>query len=306
MNSLIPLQSIEQSLKTYKGLHAPAPEFGADIYAPDFDPGEIVLVSNNGAGNKGIPIRYDHLVIVLCINGQGHRRINHHRFQVMPHLVQIMLPGQIHSFSNITSDFEVYVLLTNISFLSKLHLPPAVLENLLHIDTDCLPSINLSKQEYAVWRTIFDQLDHEHRTQGKFSDEIMANQVFNLLWQIKRSLHAVAPENNKSGRQQGLFSSFRGLIEEHFQTKKTVQDYANLLYISPKHLSETVKQVSNHTALHHIHERIVHEAEYLLVYTNLSVKEIAHALNFENPSHFGRFFRKQKNLTPLKYRTLYK
>lgn len=282
------------------------PDFGVDIFQPDFTPNGIVLLSNNGLGNKGIPIRCDHLVIVFCINGEGHRRINHHRFQITVGSAHIILPGQIHSFSNTTSDFEIYVLLIDPSFLARFNLPTAVLDSLLQVDTDCVPNIKLNSQEFIIWRTIFEQLNYELKTKEKFTDDIIATQVFNLLWQVKRKLIHPTKLNIRTNRQQDLLANFKKLIESHFQNKKTVQEYAELLYITPKHLSETIKAITNHTALYYIHERIIHEAEYLLVYTDLSVKEIANTLHFENPSHFGRFFRQKKSLTPLKYRAIHK
>ena len=75
--------------------------------------------------------------------------------------------------------------------------------------------------------------------------------------------------------------------------------------VSAKHLSEIVKSATGLTALHYIHERVIQEAEYLLVYTLLSIKEIAFTLQFDDPSHFSRFFKKHKQLSPIEFRKLF-
>lgn len=303
---IIPFQTITQSLELYKSLHAPAPTFGMDIYSMNFIPKGIVLLSNNGEGNKGIPIRCDHFIIVLCVDGQSHRRINYHRFQITKHSAHIILPGQIHSFSNTTSDFEIYILLFERSYLSQFNIPSPILDNLLNLDGDSNPNMKLDSQEFSAWLSIFKQLDHELHSKKRYHHEIVITHIINLLLRIKRRSYNQSIPPHKSGRQNELFAGFKSLIEQHFQHKKTVMEYADLMNVTAKHLSETVKSLTNYTALFYIHERIVHEAEYLLVYSDLSVKEISHVLNFENPSHFGRFFKKHKGITPLKFRSLNK
>ena len=273
-----------------------------DLFSPDFVANKIVLLSNNGDGNKGIPIRCDHFIIVLCIRGESHRRINHQHFQITPNSCHVILPGQIHSFSNTSNDFEIYILLFEPSFLSQYNFAPLILENLLRIDSDCNPKINLDTQEFSTWLMTFQQINLELIQKKRYHKEIIATQIVKLLFLIKRKLYHNNLQTEKRSRQHEIFTTFKSLIEQNFQEIKTVNEYALLMHITSKYLSETVKKITNHSALFHIHERIIHEAEYLLVYSNQSVKEISHALNFENPTLFGRFFKKHKSVSPLKFR----
>jgi len=300
--NIIPFQSIIQSLNLYKQVHAPLPSFGMDIFKKNFKPDGIALVANNGEGNKGIPIRCDHYIIVLCKNGHAHRRLNHHHFQINKYSAHFILPGQIHSFSNSSNDFEIFVLLFERSYLSKLNLPAPLLDNLLQTDPNCSPNIQLSKEEFTNWYLNLQQINTELKEKKPLNQEIVSTSILHLLFQLKRkTLHQInsLANSNKSNR---ILFNFKNHIEQYFEIKKTVLEYAELLHITPKHLSETVKTLTNQTALYHIHERIIHEAEYLLVYTDSSISEISFQLNFDTPSHFGRFFKKHKNITPLVYR----
>lgn len=301
--TIIPFRTIGQSLELYKNLHAPSPSFGMDLYRKDFVPGEIVLLSNNGDGNKGIPIRCDHYILVLCIKGEGFRRINHHRFQIVPHSAHMILPGQIHSFNNTTNDFEIFILLFEPAFLAQLKLAMPVLDYLLDFDPDCSPNMKLEEEEFNVWLSAYKQINEELLTGEKHYSEIVATLILNLLFRIKRKVFRTGSLPEKRSRQWEILTSFRKLIEKHFLEMKTVREYADLLNLTPKHLSESVKSQTNHTALHFLHERIIHEAEYLLVYSHLSIKEISNALSFDNPSHFGRFFKRHKGITPLFFRS---
>ncbi|PWJ45017.1 AraC family transcriptional regulator [Sediminitomix flava] len=302
----IPLQTIENSLALYKHLHAPAPSFGMDIFSEDFEAKDVVILGNNGEGNKGIPIRCDHFVMVLCVSGESHRRINHHRFQIRPQTAHFILPGQIHSFSNTTDDFEIYILLFERSFLAQSKLIAPILDNLLQLDVDCTPSFELTKSEFEDWIHTYQQIAIETKTRDKYYQDILTTHISNLLWKVKRKTASKEHLNNRTNRQEELFTQFKQFIEKYYLEKRTVSEFAELLFISPKHLSETVKEVTNHTALYFIHERMLHEAEYLLVYSSLNIKEIADALRFENPTHFGRFFKKYKAVTPVQFRLMNK
>jgi AraC family transcriptional activator of pobA len=72
--------------------------------------------------------------------------------------------------------------------------------------------------------------------------------------------------------------------------------------LSSKHLSETLKKELGKSALHFIHERILKEAKYLLIYTDSSISIISNDLNFQNISQFTRFFKKNTGVSPKKYR----
>ena len=273
-----------------------------DLYSPDFKAEKIVLLSNNGDENKGVPIRCDHYIIVLCVSGACYRRINHHQFQITAQSAHIITPGQIHSFSNTSNEFEIYILLVEQSFLAQFNLAPLILDNLLTVDANCHPNMPLDENEFSAWRSIFQQIDQELRSKHRYHQEIITTQIFTLLFLIKRKLFNNAQQKPRLSRQSEIFTTFKSFIEQHFQEKRTVRAYADLMHITPKHLSETMKAITNHSALYHIHERIIHEGEYLLVYSCQSVKEISNALNFETPSHFGRFFKKHKGVSPLKFR----
>jgi AraC family transcriptional activator of pobA len=51
-----------------------------------------------------------------------------------------------------------------------------------------------------------------------------------------------------------------------------------------------------------IHSRIILEAKRELVYSGLSIKQIAHGLGFNDLAYFSRFFRKHAAMTPGGYR----
>ena len=90
----------------------------------------------------------------------------------------------------------------------------------------------------------------------------------------------------------------RRLIDAHFQTERNIGFYAGKLAMTPDRLNDHVKRATGVTAGHLLRQRILTEAKRQLVFTRLTVGEIAYDLAFADPSHFGRFFKKQTGTTP--------
>jgi len=94
----------------------------------------------------------------------------------------------------------------------------------------------------------------------------------------------------------------RRLIEVHFHNERNIGFYAGKLAMTPDRLNDHVKRATGVTAGHLLRQRILTEAKRQLVFTRLTVGEIAYDLAFADPSHFGRFFKKQTGTTPQAFR----
>ncbi len=100
----------------------------------------------------------------------------------------------------------------------------------------------------------------------------------------------------------GIIREYNYLVEMHFRNKTKVADYANMLFKSPKTLSNVFKKYIEKTPLQIINERRLIEAKRLLRYSGLPVQEIADELNFNDIHSFSQFFKKHTQLSPSKYR----
>lgn len=110
----------------------------------------------------------------------------------------------------------------------------------------------------------------------------------------------------KNLRQRELIQAFIKLLSMHVMRERTVQFYADQLYITSGHLSKVLKQASGNTAREIIEEYVVLEARNLLMETSLSLAEIAEKLHFSDQSFFGKFFKKKMKVTPNAYRNSFK
>lgn len=98
--------------------------------------------------------------------------------------------------------------------------------------------------------------------------------------------------------QNKIVRQFKMLTDQHFLETTRVNLYADMLYVTPGHLNDLIKTMTGKTAKQVIDEKRVMEAKRLLFWGELSVKEIARHLNFEDDGYFNRFFKKHTGQTP--------
>lgn len=136
----------------------------------------------------------------------------------------------------------------------------------------------------------------------------MAGSLVNfLLLQITEIFHSqnVHPAG-RVRRSDALFRLFRKLLAENYRKEHELQFYADSLHISQTYLSRVIRQVSGKTVNNYIAEALYTDARRLLVFTDLTVKEIAEQLGFSDQSSFGKFFKKKSETSPANFRDEYK
>jgi len=88
----------------------------------------------------------------------------------------------------------------------------------------------------------------------------------------------------------------------HYKEKHSVADYADLLNLAPKTLSNKFHKLNLENPNEMIKNRIVLEAKRLLLYSELTIKEIAYQLGYEDPAYFNRIFTQKSGKTPAAFR----
>lgn len=119
------------------------------------------------------------------------------------------------------------------------------------------------------------------------------------------SVRILRRSNNlyKLDKTQGdIVREFNYLVDKHFAEHHDVAFYASKLNRSPKTLSNLFSLVSARTPLNIIHDRIMIHARRQINYTNLSIKEIAYELGYEDIQAFSRFFKSKEGVSPGHYR----
>ena len=106
----------------------------------------------------------------------------------------------------------------------------------------------------------------------------------------------------KADGEPFVLQKLKDAIEEHYKTKHSASDYADMLHVSPKALGKIAKNYFNKTLTDLIAERIIIEAKRELYLTKKPVKDIAANLGYQDEYYFSRFFKNNANISPQVYR----
>lgn len=99
-----------------------------------------------------------------------------------------------------------------------------------------------------------------------------------------------------------LVRRFKKLVAERFVLQASVQEYADELGVSVSRLNSVVKDGTGMTPGQIMRNELVLAAKRLLAHSNKNISEICFELNFEDPSYFGRFFKREAGVTPSVFR----
>lgn len=80
-----------------------------------------------------------------------------------------------------------------------------------------------------------------------------------------------------------------------------INQIASELFVSHKHLTDTIQQETGNHPCHFYDLKIIEQAKQMLTNTNQSISEVARLLTYD-PSNFLKFFKKMEGKTPGQFR----
>lgn len=91
------------------------------------------------------------------------------------------------------------------------------------------------------------------------------------------------------------------IIEGRALEMMELNQIASQLFISHKHLSDTIQSTTGHHPCYFYDLKIVEQAKNMLLNTDYSIAKIARILTYD-PSNFSKFFKKFSGSTPGEFR----
>lgn len=260
------------------------------------------LKENEGSvNNYKPPFRKDFYFIGLVSNA-GNTKITYDNTNVtnLNSFLVFQSPGLLYSFYRDTSanGYLIYFKKECFSFFKPEFENEFPFFSILHTNFFKLNEAKFREfipQFEEVFSAYFNTVDNQHK--------IATIKLLALLYHLKEFAAAFSQwEEGFTSSQQILFQKFIQLVNAFYLEKRTIEEYAILLNVTPNHLSQSVKSASNKNALSYINDRLLAEARSLIQYTNYDIAEIAYQLNFSDPANFGKFFKKHTSQTPIEYR----
>ena len=235
---------------------------------------------------------------------------NHQPIRVLVDDLSILLqPNQITTttfFHHVTypqKDLPITAILFNREFYCLTdHDSEIGCNGILFYGTQNLPVINIENEQMhkfdLLWSMFLEEFKTRDNIQGEMLQMLLKRFIIICTRLAKEQL--IVKELNDS--QIETIRQFNFLVDIHFRTKRKVKEYAELLYKSPKTLSNLFASYNQKSPQQIIQERVVLEAKRLLHFTDKQTQEIAFDLGFDDPAHFSRYFKKIAKISPSEYK----
>ncbi len=176
-------------------------------------------------------------------------------------------------------------------------------KGILYYGATTLPIIQVSDPELEILSAAWKMLCIEMESKDELQLEMLQMMLKRILILCTRIYKEQSQPLELDHSTSDVIREFNYLVEQHFKTKHAVSEYAELLFKSPKTLSNVFKKLGNKSPLEFIQNRILLEAKRLLSYTDKGISDIAYEVGYEDVQSFSRFFKKKENVSPSEFKS---
>ena len=242
------------------------------------------------------PHKHDFYLLLFVTHGEGVHIIDFKPYRVYPGTAFTMTPGQVHSWT-LSNDADGYIIFFRQEFYQMQLNERALLDFPFFHSLGATPLIQL-KNDNVLSLILEEMHDEFHKDRPDL--RMLRSYLDIVLLKLARAYDAKVDSSLELNVHK--IRKVEQLIEEHFRKFKQPAEYASLMNLTPSYLNSICKAGTGKTLTDLIGERIILEAKRLFAYTDLSVKEVAQNLGYQDSSYFPRFFRKKAGVTPDNFR----
>ena len=220
-------------------------------------------------------------------------------------------PNQIINIRDVELEENGFIIYFHEDFLNGHNLHTEI-KKYHYFDYEIHEALHLSPSEEQVIWELYRKIETEYyNNQDEYSRAIILGHIESILRYSQRFYKRQFI--NRTEISGNLVSKFNTILSAYSDTGllaekglPSVKFMADRLHVSPRYLSDLLKQETGKTAIEHIHIFLISEAKNLLKGTdNTTVGEIAYTLGFENLPYFSRLFKKEVGVSPNQYKKQY-
>ena len=160
-----------------------------------------------------------------------------------------------------------------------------------------LPCFDPGREEYKRFPALTEQAESPARALDNFE----AKGTLTLL--LTQFLRSARPHEGVHARVTRQFLAVQEFIHTHMDQRILLNDLARVVELNPTYFSDQFKRVIGVRPLDYLMRRRIERAQYLLLTSQSSVKEIANAVGVPDPAYFSRVFTSLCQSSPTQYRS---
>lgn len=198
------------------------------------------------------------------------------------------MPNQVFTPPSKTADLKYFKVLFDENTLALLPQQFPFLVNPLNSQTIIFD--NAARDRVRKVFEILNQILHVDK--DATDTEIILAYLNLLLAELNSAYFKTKEPINILNTNLSKFIEFKLVVETHLTEQPSVNTIAEKLALTTNSLYRIVKEYSGVSPKDFFTNRLMIEAQRKLLYSPLSVKELAYELGFNDPDYFSRFFKK--------------
>nr|WP_320037629.1 helix-turn-helix transcriptional regulator [uncultured Bacteroides sp.] len=256
-------------------------------------------------GESDIPHRHDYYTIIFFEKGEGTHIVDFTEYQIEDNTIYFIFPGQMHQVIP-TSEPKGWTMKFTDEFLIANSISDKLINGIyLFNEFGQSPPLSINEVQMSVYLNIISQIDYFSESLESYTQEAIG--ALMKLFFIQSNNHCSLQKDDNPQLMETtnqLLHLFKQLLNKHYTSMHMVSDYASKLNVTADYLNKTVKSITGKSAKDHIQSKIIIEAKRSLLFSEISSKELAYELGFEESAHFNNFFKKITAQTPSEFRVL--
>lgn len=244
--------------------------------------------------------------IIWFKEGVGTHFVDFKEYEVETNVLFFVAKNQVHYFDR-HQEYQGLLLHFNEEFLVQQQQVDFILKGNLFNNPHQPPSCHLGPADGPQLDVYIQLLKEELRSEESFGKEtLLTTYLQAFLIQVQRRKNELEKREGRPpfhlDEKRLQLLEFVKLVDEHYKQGLTINEYAQRLLLSPRTLANLTNQLLGKSPSLLVQERLVLEAQRLLVHSNLHVNQIAYQLGFDDASYFVKYFKKHVLLSPSAFR----
>lgn len=247
---------------------------------------------------------YKQYIKVLLVGKGGKLQVDLTEYTVGQPSLFFISPNQYLDLKESGIENGYFIFYNRDFYCIQIHDDEVACDGLLFNNIHNMPLVVLNDDEIPFVNYIFSQMSHEFGLNDTSLEEMIRTYLKQLfiksarLWKKQNLTDEVVQQNSALE----FFRKFTLLVDNHYKSKHSVAEYAELLFMAPKTITHKFKRLNLPQPNDIIKNRIVLEAKRLLAHTAMTAKEIGYELGYDDPAYFSRLFLQKTGETPSGFR----
>lgn len=221
--------------------------------------------------------------------------------------MSFIAPGQLLKMEDEEANYEGMTLHIHPDFLQPYPLATQI-KQYGFFNYAASEALYLSEREKNKMLSIYNFIREElHERIDQFSHDVIISQI-ELLLNFSNRFYTRQFITRKAVNHNTLVK-LEILLENYFNSGglvnlglPAVNSLANQLNLTPRYLSDLLRNLIGMNTQQFIHEKVIERAKTYLARDELGIAEIAYQLGFEHPQAFSKLFKSKTMLSPSAYK----